>query len=177
MNAETIVQKALAYVGTTENPKGSNNVVFNTDYYGRVINDPGYAWCVTFVWDIFRMCGASDLFYNGQKTAACSVVYTWGVQKKLTVKKSDVRRGDLVLFDWNGNNSPDHIGFALGPAKDGKVETVEGNTDDCVATRSRNMTDVCLVIRPLYTPDETPQYLTKAEFEEFKAALLAALQK
>lgn len=151
--AETIVQKALSFVGVTEDPKGSNNVIFNTDYYGRVINDPAYAWCVVFVWDVFRMCGASSLFYDGKKTAGCSVVYTWGKNAKLTVGKTDIRRGDLVLYDWNANASPDHIGIALGPVANGKVDTVEGNTEDCVAVRNRDLSNVCLVIRPKYDPE------------------------
>ena len=148
--AEKLVRQALFYEGVTEDPKGSNNVIFNTDYYGHKVNGSTYAWCVVFVWDMFRIAGASHLFYNGKKVANTVVVETWGKSSGLTVPKEEVKRGDLVLFDFNHNGAPDHIGFALGPAKDGKVETIEGNTDDMVARRSRDLSDVCTVIRPEY---------------------------
>lgn len=71
---KSILDKARYYIGTKENPADSNNVIFNTDYYGHPVYGTCYAWCVTFVWDIFRMCDASSLFYDGQKTAGCCQV-------------------------------------------------------------------------------------------------------
>ena len=35
--ASQIVNKALSYVGTAESPPYSNNVIFNTDYYGAPV--------------------------------------------------------------------------------------------------------------------------------------------
>lgn len=160
--AEKLVKQALFYEGVTEDPKGSNNVIFNTDYYGHKVTGASYAWCVVFIWDMFRIAGASSLFYNGKKVSNTVIVETWGKSAGLTVPKEEVRRGDLVLFDFNHNNAPDHIGFALGAAKDGKVETIEGNTDDQVGRRTRNLSDVCTVIRPEYeqesscTPESCP---------------------
>ena len=72
--AKEIMEKALSYVGTKESPANSNDVIFNTHYYGREVSGSGYAWCCAFVWDIFRMCNASNLFYNGKKTAYCPSV-------------------------------------------------------------------------------------------------------
>ena len=54
---ETIINKALSFEGVAENPAGSNNVQFNTHYYGREVHDgdtgpnAAYPWCVTFLWD------------------------------------------------------------------------------------------------------------------------------
>ena len=69
--ASTILKKAKSYIGTKENPANSNNVKFNTDYYGHSVKGSSYPWCCAFVWDIFRMCNASDLFFGGKKTAYC----------------------------------------------------------------------------------------------------------
>ena len=33
--ASTILKKAKSYIGTKEKPANSNNVKFNTDYYGQ----------------------------------------------------------------------------------------------------------------------------------------------
>ena len=69
--ASTILKKAKSYIGTKEKPANSNNVKFNTDYYGHSVKGSSYPWCCAFVWDIFRMCNASDLFFGGKKTAYC----------------------------------------------------------------------------------------------------------
>lgn len=55
---KAILTWAYAQVGTAENPIGSNNVRYNTLYYGRTINDPKYAWCMTFVWCAFQEADA-----------------------------------------------------------------------------------------------------------------------
>lgn len=68
----TILNKAITYLGISENPKNSNNVIFNTDYYGKPVSGSCYSWCCTFVWDIFRMCNASKYFYGGGKCASCT---------------------------------------------------------------------------------------------------------
>ena len=67
--ASDIIKKATSYLGTKENPAGSNKVKFNTDYYGREVKGASYPWCCTFVWDIFRLANASELFLGGGKTA------------------------------------------------------------------------------------------------------------
>lgn len=149
-SAEKLVKQALFYEGVTEDPKGSNNVIFNTDYYGHKVTGSSYAWCVVFVWDMFRIAGASSLFYNGKKVSNTVAVETWGKAAGLTVPKAEAKRGDLVLFDFNHNNQPDHIGFALGGVENGKIQTIEGNTEDMVARRSRSLDDVVTVIRPQY---------------------------
>ena len=69
--ASKIIKKATSYIGIKENPAGSNKVKFNTDYYGRAVKGSSYPWCCTFVWDIFRLAGASELFFGGGKTAYC----------------------------------------------------------------------------------------------------------
>lgn len=157
--ARKIMELAASYLGTKESPAGSNNVIFNTHYYGREVSG-AYAWCCVFVWDIFRMCGASELFYNGQKTAYCPAVQNWGKSAGLTVDKASAKYGDIVLFDWNNNNSPDHIGLVQMNNGNGTITTIEGNTsvtsDDNggnVMERVRKLSDVCCVIRPAYAPE------------------------
>jgi peptidoglycan hydrolase-like protein with peptidoglycan-binding domain len=163
MTAKKIIDMALKYVGVKESPANSNNVVFNTDYYGRAVSGSGYAWCCTFVWDIFRMTGASELFYDGGKTAYCPNVDSWGKNNKLTVSKDSGKYGDIVLFDFNKNGTADHIGLIISKNADGSYQTVEGNTaigNDSnggeVMIRTRNQSVIKTIIRPKYTePTET----------------------
>lgn len=124
--AKQIIDKALSYLGTYDG--GNNNVIFNTHYYGSAVSGSAYPWCCAFVWDIFRMCGATDIFNGGQKTAYCPTVLSWGKNNGLTVNKANGQYGDIVLFDWNGDGIADHIGLIISKNADGSYTTVEGNT-------------------------------------------------
>ena len=153
--AKTIVDKALSYVGVFDG--GNNNVIFNTHYYGKAVSGNAYPWCCAFVWDIFRMCNASDIFCDGTKTAYCPTVLNWGRSKGLTVNKSDGNHGDIVLFDWNNDGIADHIGFIICKNSDGSYTTVEGNTSDSnysnggyVLKRVRYQSQIIAIIRPKY---------------------------
>lgn len=152
--ASEILEKARSFIGVKETPAGSNNVLFNDDYYGHPVSGSAYSWCAVFVWDVFRLCGASSMFYNGQKTASCSVVQHWGRINGLEVPISTVRAGDLVLFDWNGDKIPDHIGFAAGSISQGSFPTVEGNVNSEVRALSRQPSQVCCVLRPKYAQED-----------------------
>lgn len=124
--ASQIINKAKSYIGYKESPPNSNSCIFNRDYYGYNVSGDAYPWCCTFVWDIFRMCGASNLFYGGNKTASCTAVLNWGRNNNLIVKNG--QKGDLILFDWDGSGDADHIGFIEENNGDGTYTTIEGNT-------------------------------------------------
>lgn len=160
MNAQAkkVMDLAASYIGTKENPPYSNNVIFNTHYYGGNVSGSGFAWCCSFVWDIFRMAGLSKLFYNGNKTAYCPAVQTWGRSSGQAISKSAGTYGDIVLFDWNNNDDPDHIGLIEKKNSDGSYTTIEGNTgvgNDSnggeVMRRVRYQSQISCIIRPKYS--------------------------
>lgn len=160
--ATAIINKAKSFIGVKESPANSNNVVFNTDYYGKEVHGSSYPWCCAYVWDIFRMCNASDLFYDGKKTAYCQTVYGWAKSKKLLVAKGNGKKGDLVIFDWQGDGHADHIGFILSQNADGSYNTVEGNTavgNDSnggqVMKRKRAQNTILAIVRPKYKAEST----------------------
>lgn len=179
--ASEIMKLAKSYVGTKESPAYSNNVIFNTHYYGREVSGGNYAWCVVYVWDIFRMAGASNLFCDGKKTAWVDTVRDWAKSKGLVVPKDQGRHGDLMLFDWNHNGSGDHIGFVDARNADGSYQTCEGNTSvdnnsngGEVQIRTRYPSEIMMIIRPQYeteesTPTPTP---TKEETVEVELRML-----
>ena len=163
MTADKVTSVAVSYIGTVESPANSNNVIFNTHFYGRAVQDGKpkasnkYPWCCTFVWDVFRMAGASSLFYDGKKTDYCPAVQDWAKKNKLTVDKTKGQKGDVVLFDWNKNGAADHIGIILENNGNGTYTTVEGNTSMTsndnggkVMKRTRKTAEIIMIIRPKY---------------------------
>ena len=159
--AKAVMTVALSFLGVKEYPANSNKVKFNTDYYGSAVSGADYPWCVTYVWDCFRLAGASSLFYNGKKTAYCPAVATWARNNKLTVSLSDGRYGDLVLFDWGKDGKADHIGFIERKNSDGSYTTIEGNTSYSndsnggeVMRRTRYTSQMQMIIRPKYDAEE-----------------------
>ncbi len=69
ISANDIINIAKKYEGVKETPPNSNNVIFNTEYYGKAVSGKAYPWCLVFVWYVFKKAGASALFYDGQKCA------------------------------------------------------------------------------------------------------------
>ena len=49
-----ILEFCRSQIGVAEDPMGSNNVIYNTDYYGKPVSGDKYPWCCVFVWDVFR---------------------------------------------------------------------------------------------------------------------------
>lgn len=139
-----IIEKAESYIGTKEEPANSNNVVFNTHYYGKEVKGDAYPWCCAFVWDIFRMCNASPLFFGGGKTALCAAAGDW--YKKNNQWHSTPAIGDLVFFKFsNTQRWTNHIGIVKSINPDGSIVSIEGNTSSasednggCVLERKRN---------------------------------------
>lgn len=158
MTAQKIIEIAESYLGVHGEPVGSHNVIFNTEYYGYKVNDKNaYYWCVVFVWYVFKKAGASDLLHNGEKVNRCSAIQSWAKSNGLTVDKSSIRPGDLVLFDWEPNNSPDHIAIAKSTVSNGTFSTIEGNVHDTVKNMTRSLDKVILVVRPRYETGNNTQ--------------------
>lgn len=164
MIAKDIIKTALKYVGTEAEPPG--NVVFNTHYYGGKVKGKQFAWCVVFIWDVFRMSGASKLFFNGKKTAACQYLMAYAQKKEKVIPKNKGQLGDVVLFNFSGGASPQHVGLIIKKNDDGSYLTVEGNTSSgagsqdnggCVAIKTRKQSQAVFIYRPKYDqPAEEP---------------------
>lgn len=175
---QIIVQKAKEYFGVKENPANSNNVIFNTEYYGYSVSGSAYPWCVVFVWYVFMKCGLSKYFYDGKKTASCRAVKEWGSRVGLMYSKNYeyVQAGDLILFDFDKNGTYDHIGI-IEKFENGKIITIEGNTSTSnnsnggeVMQRIRNPYAIsCIIIRPPFENscfvDETKENVKRGQRE------------
>lgn len=158
MSAMTELQRltgwAESQLGTGEQPAGSNNVVYNTRYYGRPVRGDDYPWCCVFVWDAFRETGLSRLFVGGEMTAYCPFVMGWAMAHGQWVTKG-YRAGDLPLFDWNGDGIADHIGICTG-VSGSALTTIEGNVDSQVRRMTRSTVNVIGALRPPWDAEDLP---------------------
>lgn len=177
--ANKILELARAEIGTKEAPKGSNKVKYNESYWGRPVSGDGYAWCAAFVWWLFLMAGASELYFDGCKTAYVPTLLSWARRRGLVVDTP--QPGDLICFDFNGNNKADHIGVC--ERWDGQyVTTIDGNTGTtneanggCVMRRRRHKKYILAVIRPKYEEDD--DMMTQNQFNQLMNGWMATQGK
>ena len=143
---EAVLQIARWQLGVQESPAGSNRVKYAEEYG---LN--GYAWCVMFVWWVFREAG-----FNLRKTASCTEL-TNAYKKAGQWVTEGFKPGDIVMFDFSGRKRiTEHCGIVL-EADGEKLIVIEGNTDPrndanggCVMQRIRKLSLVTGACRPLY---------------------------
>lgn len=146
----------LRQIGTTEYPPGSNNVRYNTEYYGREVSGSGYPWCMAYIWCGFHELGGTSLM---PKTASCTALMNYAREIGAWVTDG-YREGDIILYNFDRYPDADHVGYCLG--FDGKrVECVEGNTSSTSADNGgavmrvkRNASCVLGAYRPDYGQKE-----------------------
>lgn len=158
-----VVATCAKYDGTKESPAGSNNVIFNTRFYGREVKDgfdlqgkPNksctYAWCFTSVSEIFIEAGF-HLGNIGYRRGAAGVPYAkerikqWGT----IVPLGSAQPGDIVLIDFKKDGKWDHVGILKKLAS--SLEIWEGNTSRDNAGSQSNGGEYCLKTRSLATMD------------------------
>lgn len=131
INRGNVIEQALKHMGMTEKPAGSNNVLFNTWFYGREVRDgdkPGasYAWCCTFVMWVYYQAGVP--FPKSDWLKGYASVPSLKRARKTEITTTP-QPGDLVLFEFNGKPEPDHIGIFDSWILEGKTFwSIEGNT-------------------------------------------------
>ena len=86
-----LLRLAEAQVGVRET--GENNVVYNTDYYGREVSGGAYPWCCAFIWWLFSKSGLSALYCGGNETAYCPYV---AERARKRGRKSMSRKGSCL---------------------------------------------------------------------------------
>lgn len=162
MLRNNIVELAQSFVGTKSN---NNDVIFNTDYYNRHVKGASYAWCCTFVWDIFRMCNASEYFFDGKRCAGCTTLlnhYKAKYPQRVSINIHDCMPGDLVLYQFDSDLYADHIGIFKKRINDKQFIAIEGNTSTgsgsqtaggVVAEKTRKISQVMAFVHIKYDDD------------------------
>ena len=143
---ESVLQIAKWQVGVVESPANSNR-----QKYGEAYGLNGYAWCVMFVWWVFREAG-----FNLRKTASCTQLTNAYKAARQWVTK-DFKPGDIVMYDFTGKKSKtEHCGI-ITEVGEGYIIAVEGNTSasnnangGAVMERRRELKFVTGACRPMY---------------------------
>lgn len=108
---------AAAELGVTEFPANSNNVKFNTWFYGRTVSGTAYPWCMAFVQWCFDQAG-KKLPY---KTASCSALLNWYRMHQPECVAAVPQPGDIVIYNFG------HTGI-VESASASTITAIEGNT-------------------------------------------------
>lgn len=161
---QAVVKHALACVGQTEQPAGSNKgpgIVSKCQT--ELIGYDGVAWCGCF--------GAYFLKHYGNVAVTIRMAYCpynvtdarAGVNGWAGVRhdKTQGQPGDCAMMDWQHDGTADHFIIIVRYLGDGWYQTVEGNTSfdnagsqsngGCVAIRKRHINDMAAICVPAYT--------------------------
>lgn len=182
--AQQLLDIARAELGTKESPAGSNNVKYNTAYYGREVYDglwdTEFPWCVVFLWWCFRQAGAAELFYGGSKTASCRQLLSYHKRQAVT----DCQPGDIIFYNFHGKTTAEHVGICES-AGGSSIVTIEGNTGvgndangGAVMRRTRSLGQIVGAYRPKYEEDDMDiEKLTEAQLVRLAERMQDALGK
>lgn len=122
MTGRDVALLAATQVGISENPPNSNNVRYNTWFYGREVSGNAYPWCMVFVQWVFAQLGVA----LPQRTASCGALMRAAQMSSQWVTE-DYRPGDVVIYDFPGGAATDHCGI-VESVTDSGVVAIEGNT-------------------------------------------------
>lgn len=124
----------------------------NSSYFAQN-NVPFCAMGVSWVFD---QAGQS---MPGLPTASCAVIRNANRGTSRDISKKNAKPGDIILFDWDGDGAPDHVGI-VELNKGSYVQTIEFNTSNSaagsqgnggwVARKTRAWSTVYAVYRPVY---------------------------
>jgi hypothetical protein len=140
--ASEVIALARTTKGVGEYPAGSNHNQF-TVWYGQG-DGP---WCFRWISWLFWKLNALDLIHGKHQYVpdAKSIFQPhgqWGHTPRV---------GALVAFDFNKSGEPEHIGIVTRIRSDGRLETIEGNTDNAVRERVRSTYYVYGYAYPAYS--------------------------
>jgi hypothetical protein len=127
-DVEAVISVAESQVGVTEMPWGSNRTPY-TSWYGMV-----GPWCAMFTSWAFAHGGSPlpEITPNKPNSgfAYCPSGVNWAKQQgtwRPSSSSYEPKRGDIVFFDFIGR--PSHVGIVTGRTADGRITTIEGNTN------------------------------------------------
>ncbi len=173
-----LLEVAVRQLNVREDPPESNNVRYNTWYYGREVHGKAYPWCMVFV----QWCFAQVDVGLPVRTASCSALMNAAKGAGCWVTRSFLP-GDVVIYDFTGKKQQaSHCGIVESVTGSGVI-AIEGNTsagNDAnggqVQRRTRPGKYIMGAVRPGFDKEE-PE-MTQEEFnKKFEAALSAHRQK
>lgn len=133
---EIVIKIATSMVGRNETDSSFRPII---DVYNAIRPLPrGYRmryddpWCAAFVSAVGAMAGLGDIIL-----AECSCDEMIALYRGRGQYKSpgyDAQPGDLIFYNWDGNNTADHVGI-IAEVIPGGYTVIEGNMSDAVGRR------------------------------------------
>lgn len=141
-----IVELATAEIGYKEGAGKANK-------FGAWFGLDRTSWCMIFCCKMYYDAGTPIKGDWGKGFASVpNALKHYTDSNELT---NYPQAGDLVIFDWNGDKKPEHVGIFAYHNNDGTITTIEGNTSDgnpsnggCVEKKIRKLTLVESFIHP-----------------------------
>lgn len=169
---KAVVAYARSFVGTTENPAGSNSGPSHTEHglEGGVTFWENYwhlgecFWCLCFASYTVQHIGGANIsgtLVNAAEVERMAKAHTNGL---IAVPVAEARPGDFALWCFDGSGTPDHGELIVKCDAHGPVEDIGGNTSSEGGSQSngggvftkelgsstRPWSSLTCVARPLY---------------------------
>lgn len=116
----------------------------NSSYFGT----SGVPFCAMFVSWVLNKAGVKCNYFPK------AVAFDKSDRNELGsayVDKYNLKPGDVISFDWDGDDGGDHVGF-VEKVYSNYVSTIEGNTDNgIVARKTRYYSSIICGVRPNYS--------------------------
>lgn len=150
-----------------ECPPDSNNVRYNTWYWGREVSGGQYPWCMAFVQWCFAQAGT----VLPARTASCGTLMNAAKQFGVWVT-GDYQPGDVVIFDFSGRRkTTQHCGIVEVVLPDYGVQAIEGNTSEAgsqdnggmVCRKNRAAKYIIGAVRPAFDEEQKEDVMTGEE--------------
>lgn len=169
--AERVLEIARGELGVKESPANSNNVKYNTWYYGREVRG-NYPWCMAFV----QWCMNEADVKTPVKTASCGALMR-AAKKAGQWVTEDYRPGDVVIYDFPGGAATDHTGI-IESYNGQTVTAIEGNTSVSNASDGgevRRMKRKASLIVGAWRPEYEEEEMTQEQFNKMMGVYLEEL--
>lgn len=136
---QQVVAQARRWLGRKEADRSHREII---DVYNRIRPLPrGYRmsytdpWCAAFVSAVGAECGLTAVLLPECSCGAMIGLYRKAGRWRKSEKSVSLQPGDLIFYDWNEDDSADHVGIVTERYGDG-FRLIEGNVGDAVAYRT-----------------------------------------
>lgn len=174
--ASEFVKLFYSQIGVKEKPANSNNVKYNTEFYGWAVYGGSYAWCQVIHWWCARHAAGKDqklyphnanaAYGQDEMVSKCNGKWIMRKTSKTAPRRAlltKIKKGDNVDFDFGNMDAyRRHTGTFY--SRDGNyMYVLEGNTSPdsrgsqsnggCVCLKRRHYSTVCSCARPNFLPE------------------------
>lgn len=123
--AAQFIKIAASQDNTKEKPSGSNNVKYNTWYYGHPVSGAAYPWCAAYIsWVFAQVAGGLDLIY-GKSVSTVQMAARFDQHDRFD---KTPKVGAIAFYDFVPKAKIQHVGLVAKVYPDKSIDAWEGNT-------------------------------------------------